>query len=114
MKKALLVSMMLLFSMFAPFDFSGLDFNFAFAEEGTPKNSPPVAVNDFYKTEMNKQLTVAAPGVLENDSDPEGNMLLSAKLTDPANGMVVMGTDGKFIYVPKTDFTGVDSFTYTV
>ena len=114
MKKALLVSMMLLFSMFAPFDFSGLDFNFAFAEEGTPKNSPPVAVNDFYKTEMNTQLTVAAPGVLENDSDPEGNMLLSAKLTDPANGMVVMGTDGKFIYVPKNDFTGTDSFTYTV
>ena len=114
MKKALLVSLMIIFSMFAPFDFSGLDFNFAFAEEAAPKNSPPVAVNDFYKTEVNKQLTVAAPGVLENDSDPDGNMLLSAKLTDPANGMVVMGTDGKFIYVPKTDFTGVDNFTYTV
>ena len=114
MKKASIIIAIMLLSIFAPFDFSCLDFNFAFAEEATPKNSPPVAVNDFYKTEMNTQLTVASTGVLENDSAPDGNMLLSAKLTDPANGMAVMGTDGRFVYVPNIDFKGIDSFTYTI
>ena len=117
MKKASIVVLMILFSILAPFDFSGLNFNFAFAEETNATvgdNSMPIAVDDYYQTQMNTELTIPAPGVLVNDSDPDGNMLLSAKLSDPANGIVSIGTDGGFTYAPKTDFIGTDSFTYTI
>jgi hypothetical protein len=91
MKKASIIILIMFLSIFAPFDFSGLNFNFAFAEEANASvqvNNLPIAVDDFYKTEMNTELTIPAPGVLVNDSDPDGNMLLSAKLSDPANGIV--------------------------
>ncbi|MEN6378139.1 MAG: cadherin-like domain-containing protein, partial [Methanofastidiosum sp.] len=117
MKKASIIILIMLFSILAPFDFSGLNFSFAFGEEANASvqtNNLPMAVDDFYQTDANTQLTVAAPGVLGNDSDPDGDALLSAKLADPANGMVSMGTDGRFMYVPRADFTGTDSFTYTI
>ncbi|MGW0799927.1 esterase-like activity of phytase family protein [Streptomyces sp. NPDC002692] len=33
--------------------------------------------------------------------------------TEPANGKVTVGADGTFSYVPKSGFTGTDTFTYT-
>jgi hypothetical protein len=36
-------------------------------------NSPPVAQNDEYNTQQNTPLTMAAPGVLGNDNDPNGD-----------------------------------------
>ena len=83
MKKASIIILIMLLSIFAPFDFSGLNFNFAFAEEANTSvqvNNLPIAVDDFYKTEMNTQLTVAAPGVLENDSDPDEKDRKSTRL----------------------------------
>src|SRR6202022_1488620 len=46
----------------------------------------PVAVNDSYTTIQGQALTVAAPGVLSNDSSPGGRTLTAIKLTTPANG----------------------------
>jgi uncharacterized protein (DUF1800 family) len=53
--------------------------------------------------------TLAAPGVLAND----GGSGDAAKLTDPANGSVVLNADGSLVYTPGGGFTGVDSFTYS-
>ena len=39
----------------------------------TPVNDAPVAVNDAYATDEDTALTVAAPGVLGNDTDVDGD-----------------------------------------
>ncbi|HEX7708042.1 MAG TPA: Ig-like domain-containing protein, partial [Thermoanaerobaculia bacterium] len=63
---------------------------------------------DVYSTKINNTLTVAAPGVLSNDSGVN-----SAILEHPANhGNVTLSASGGFTYVPFTDFVGTDWFTY--
>ena len=75
-------------------------------------NTAPVAVNDFYSTDEDTTLTVAAAGVLGNDTDAESNPLTAIKVTDPANGSLTFNSDGSFTYVPASNFNGSDSFTY--
>ncbi|MDP8937685.1 MAG: Ig-like domain-containing protein [Actinomycetota bacterium] len=77
----------------------------------TPVADVPVAVADTYQTDEDTPLTEAAPGVLGNDTDPDGDMT-AVKVTDPANGTVVLAADGSFTYTPEADFSGTDSFTY--
>jgi len=79
----------------------------------TPNASaPPVANNDSYSTTQGQVLTVAAPGVLGNDTSPGGNPLTVIKVTDPANGVLTLNADGSFTYTPNSAFSGTDSFTY--
>ena len=55
-----------------------------------------------------------APGLLENDSDKDGDNLSTvpeAKSTRE-QGNVVIGEDGSFDYTPAESFTGSDSFEY--
>jgi hypothetical protein len=75
-------------------------------------NDPPVANDDAYTTNENTMLDVPAPGVLSNDSDPDGDPITAIKVTDPSHGTVTLNSDGSFTYVPDTDFSGPDSFTY--
>ena len=75
-------------------------------------NNAPVAVNDAYSMTQDAPLTVAAPGVLANDTDVEGTALAAALVSGPANGTVVLASNGGFIYTPKTGFTGTDTFIY--
>jgi putative cell wall-binding protein len=83
------------------------------AAQAAIPNTPPVAVDDAYATAKNTALAVSAPGVLANDTDADsGDTLNAVKVTDPANGTVLLGSDGSFVYTPNTGFTGVDSFTY--
>ena len=77
-----------------------------------PVNDAPVAQNDAYNTDEDQQLTVGAPGVLENDTDNEGDDL-SAKLVEgPQSGTLNLDPDGSFVYDPDPNFNGTDSFTY--
>jgi N-acetylneuraminic acid mutarotase len=75
-------------------------------------NSAPIAADDSYTVEQDQTLTVAAPGLLANDSDPDGDPLTAALLTDPAHGSVTVNADGSFSYTPDSGFIGVDTFTY--
>lgn len=76
-----------------------------------PLNDPPVAANNSYSIVQGGTLTVAAPGVLGNDSDPDGNPLTAALVAGPAAGTLTLNADGSFNYVaPNT--TGAQSFTY--
>lgn len=76
-------------------------------------NSPPNSNDDSYTTtEDNPQFSVAAPGVLGNDTDPDGNALQAEKLSDPANGTLTFHANGSFEYTPNPSFFGDDSFTY--
>jgi VCBS repeat-containing protein len=76
-------------------------------------NRPPVAVNDTYTTASNAKLTVAAPGVLGNDSDPDGNPLTAQLQANPTKGTLTLNSNGSFTYTPNTGATGSDTFTYT-
>ena len=78
----------------------------------TPANDPPLAVDDNYTTTEDALLTIAAPGVLGNDSDPDDDVLSAALLSNPSHGSLVFNTSGSFTYLPATNFNGLDSFTY--
>lgn len=73
---------------------------------------PPLAVDDAYSVNVNNTLTVDAPGVLGNDSDPDGDPLTAVPVAGPTNGTLILNEDGSFSYTPDVDFTGSASFTY--
>jgi VCBS repeat-containing protein len=75
-------------------------------------NSTVTAVNDGYSTNENTTLTVAAAGVLANDSDSLSNPITVASNTSPSHGTLTLNTDGSLTYTPNTNFHGTDSFTY--
>ncbi len=51
--------------------------------------------------------------MLANNVDPEGDAITKAEvLVGPANGTVVMNTDGSFTYTSNPSFIGSDAFTY--
>jgi hypothetical protein len=59
-------------------------------------------------------LSIAAAGVLANDSDIDGDPLNASLVTAPAHGSVVVNPNGSFSYTPNPDYYGPDSFTYVV
>jgi VCBS repeat-containing protein len=79
----------------------------------TPINDAPVAVADAYSTNEDTTLNVSAAGVLNNDSDVDGDGLGSSVLSGPSNGTLTLDGDGSFTYTPNENFNGADSFTYS-
>jgi hypothetical protein len=77
-----------------------------------PSNDTPVAADDSYTTEEGTTLNVAAPGVLGNDTDAEGDPLTAVLDGGPANGSLTLNADGSFSYTPAAGFSGNDSFAY--
>ena len=108
-------------------NFSGSD-SFAYrVSDGTVESEPisvtltvdaaddvPNAVADSYTVAEDQDLVVAvADGVLANDSDPDGDISASV-LEAPLHGELTFNPDGSFTYIPDPNFTGPDSFTYSV
>ena len=77
-------------------------------------NQAPVAVDDAYITDEDTPLVVSAPGMLDNDSDPDlpPNTLSAALDTPPAIGELALAGDGSFVYTPTLNFNGLVTFTY--
>jgi hypothetical protein len=80
---------------------------------GFARNTPPAAGNDTYAMDQGTTLSVPAPGVLANDTDPDHDVLAAALVSGPAHGAVILNADGSFSYTPQAVFSGSDSFTYT-
>jgi VCBS repeat-containing protein len=78
----------------------------------TPVNDPPAATDDAYSTAEDTPLTIAAPGVLGNDTDPDSSTLTAAVVTGPGHGTLTLNANGSFTYTPAANFNGEDSFTY--
>jgi VCBS repeat-containing protein len=57
-------------------------------------------------------LSVAALGVLANDTDRDGDRLTAALVTAPAHGRVTLASDGSFVYSMDAGWYGTDTFTY--
>ncbi len=74
----------------------------------------PVASDDSYSVAKDTDLTVSAPGVLDNDSDANGDAITAILLSNPSNGVLVGGLNpgGSFTYRPDPGYEGFDSFTY--
>jgi len=77
----------------------------------TPVADAPVAVDDEATTMDAAAVTVA---VLTNDTDPDGDPLSVASVTQPAHGTAAVNADGTVTYTPAGNFAGADSFTYTI
>ncbi|MFC7676432.1 Ig-like domain-containing protein [Mycolicibacterium sp. GCM10028919] len=81
----------------------------------TPVNDGPTAVNDAYTVAANGTLTVNAPGLLANDTDPDGAFLRLTEIFTPGHGTLSgVLSSGTFTYRPDAGYVGTDSFTYTV
>ena len=82
--------------------------------EFTPDcNDPPVAANDAYSVAEGGTLTVPAPGVLTNDTDPDGDPITAVLVSGPSNASsFTLNADGSFSYTHNGGETTSDSFTY--
>ncbi|HWH36925.1 MAG TPA: cadherin-like domain-containing protein, partial [Candidatus Limnocylindrales bacterium] len=82
---------------------------------GIQKVYPPTANADAYSVYQGHTLTVAGPGVLGNDTDPQSLSLTVAAprpASGPSNGSVTLNADGSLSYTPNSGFSGTDSFSY--
>lgn len=81
-------------------------------------NRVPSPTGDLYTVEASVPLTVASPGVLANDTDPDGNTLTAVLVNGPSdpNASVKLSPDGSFTYMYKAKIESpiVDAFTYRV
>lgn len=75
---------------------------------------PPNAADDAYAVAEDGvlEITDIADGLLDNDTDDEGDPLTAVLSSGPSNGSLVLNTDGTFEYTPNGDFFGTDHFTY--
>ena len=78
----------------------------------TPPNSAPSATDDAASVRHDQTKTVAAPGVLGNDTDPNADPLTAAVSSGPAHGSLTLAPDGGWSYTPDAAYVGPDSFTY--
>lgn len=76
----------------------------------TVANRPPVANDDTASTHAGTALTLH---VLQNDSDPEGDTLSVAGVTQGDHGTVTLNADSSLTYTPLPGYAGTDGFTYT-
>jgi hypothetical protein len=74
-------------------------------------NRPPDARDDRASTGRNLSVRI---DVVANDSDPDGDPISVAGVTQPANGTVVNNGDGTVTYTPRSGFEGNDTFMYTL
>ena len=72
----------------------------------------PTARNDSYTSNVSARLQVAPPGVLANDSDPQGHPL-TAHIVDVLGGTVTLNADGSFTAAPTTPPTGTGTAIVT-
>jgi VCBS repeat-containing protein len=77
-----------------------------------PVNDAPVAVVDGYSVDEDGSLSVAAAGVLANDSDVDGDAISAILVSGVSNGTLTLNADGSFDYAPDADFNDDDIFSY--
>ena len=82
--------------------------------EVEPVNDAPVTQDNGVWVLMNTPRSVAAPGLLANDMDPDADALQIEIVDQPLHGTVSWSDDGSYAYVPAADYSGPDQFTYRV
>jgi len=77
-----------------------------------PDPGPPIANPDSYSVLVTDILSEEAPGVLENDIEPDGEPMTAHLIQDTSNGNLNLAYNGSFVYIPDPGFIGIDSFSY--
>jgi VCBS repeat-containing protein len=72
----------------------------------------PVGVDDSYTIDEDTPLDLAAPGLLANDYDVDGDAITLVVITVPTHGSGSIGADGSFSYTPHPNWHGTDTMTY--
>ncbi len=88
----------------------------------TPANGPPVAVDhaqvavDYVTMAVDDTPLTSTVSLLANDTDPDGDTLtaVAGTFATAQGGSVTINADGSYVYTPAANFSGTDSFTYTV
>jgi Ca2+-binding RTX toxin-like protein/acid phosphatase family membrane protein YuiD len=80
----------------------------------TNVNEAPVGVDDFLTTVEDTPLYINASSLRLNDTDADGDILQVTSTSDPAHGTLTGSVGYVLTYTPDADFSGTDSFTYTV
>ena len=78
----------------------------------TPGNDPPTANDD--STTAEEDTPIITIDVLKNDTDPDKDRLVVINATQGRNGSVTINTDSTLTYAPGRNFSGKDSFSYTL
>lgn len=82
-------------------DSAGVAVSQTFGIEVLTPARPPLAIDDAYTVGIRDTLQVTAPGVLANDTDPNGDVLFSQDVRQPDLGTLqAFGDDGGFSYLP--------------
>ena len=91
------------------YDLNGISTNSAtvtIAQCGTTSGcalgGAPTANADSYTSSIASRLQIAPPGVLGNDTDPQGHPLTASALTNIVGGTVTLNADGSFTAAPTT------------
>jgi VCBS repeat-containing protein len=77
-----------------------------------PVSDRPLGQIDNYSTNEDTALNVAAPGVLANDTSPDGGAMTAVRGNGPAHGTLTFSANGSFVYTPDADYHGPDAFSY--
>jgi VCBS repeat-containing protein len=90
------------------------DIGFVTGKAITSTDHAPVATYDSYTMDADSTLMVAAPGVLSNDADDDGDPISAALVpgSGPSHGQLDFHSDGSFTYTPAAGFIGTDTFSY--
>lgn len=83
---------------------------YSYLAVGAGAATRPTAVNDQYTTAEDTPITIAAPGVLANDT---GTGLTATQMSAATQGTVALAADGSFTYTPSANYNGTASFSYT-
>jgi endonuclease I len=75
-------------------------------------NTAPVSTDDLFQAQQDVQRVVAAPGVLQNDTDAQANPLTAVLVSTTQSGVLVLNSNGGFTYTPNAGFCGTDGFGY--
>jgi len=75
-------------------------------------NHPGSATDDSTSTAEDTVLNVAAPGVLGNDNDPDGLVVITGSAATSQGGAIQFASDGSYTYTPAANFNGSDSVGY--
>lgn len=78
----------------------------------TAVNDAPLAYPDTIAVDTQATFVLAAPGVLANDHDPDGDALTAILQGNVAEGNVTLNSDGSFTYSPLDEWVGTETFTY--
>lgn len=80
-----------------------------------PGNTRSNVHNDHYVLQADAPSTISAEsGVLVNDHDAQGDLMIASLFGGAQHGTVVLNGDGSFTYTPNAGYTGMDSFLYWV